>query len=690
MKLFLAIFLVVLIEKGSSECSCKTNASECVVSSKMSLKGRIQAIKDVNSTELLETVIVVYVVGLENVNGQKYDLLQNESSLTIDWLPMNHDVIEPSRAPPKLKSVQMVDVGNSTLAIVVELLFDVLNMKLRSTYEIRINSVYDKECGRMVPLTSKASLNVTFACERILNADCKNAVKIDHHPVCNLMRNYHTKVVETGDLREVDVLVSVERQRQKKIKYFAVHYGQCEHEDEVEQGCILDLQKSQTSRFCVTNKSNCPHDRSYNVTISPFIEGRYGIQVCGVIDKRFEYPPIVGGVSKIVADQLYLSSTAMSMSVVASSADSLTRTLFGYAVVIAMLILILLLLLIYKCAMGKIVCCRRQKKSDIFTMDETSVILFEDKVLGKGRFGTVYLGQLSSDWHGPVILDELQRVAVKSSRNVDKQQRQVFFDEMEGAKYVGRHSRFIAFIGTIPTQKGLLHVMEYCSNGNLLDYLTCRRNYMLQLQQRGINLNGSLTDLEDVEFDDVVSTQDLHRIASQICCGMMYLSSKGIVHNALSGRHVLITSDHSAKIADFGFISTPNTKTNWSYGVVLWELFTLGGSPYCKIPDEGIRSLIEKGYRLQKPENCLLTIYQLMRECWYDSPTERPTFSLIAARLSQLVTSEPPEAFKFLSISTSCDYYSDEPIRRESVADAVAADSTELISESARLLGFRR
>ena len=66
-------------------------------------------------------------------------LFQNESSLSIDWLPMSHDVIESSRRPPKLKTVHVVDVGQETTAIVIELLFDLLNMKLRSTYELRVS-----------------------------------------------------------------------------------------------------------------------------------------------------------------------------------------------------------------------------------------------------------------------------------------------------------------------------------------------------------------------------------------------------------------------------------------------------------------------------------------------------------------------------------------------------------------------
>ncbi|CAI2352764.1 unnamed protein product [Caenorhabditis sp. 36 PRJEB53466] len=705
-------------------CNC---SSKCVRRSSMALKGRIQQENSENPAiePKLALVAVVYVEGIEYEEG-RYDVLKNESSLSIDWLPMSHDVVESSRRPPTLKNVHWVDVGQETSAIVIELLFDLLNMKLRSTYEIRVSSIYDAKCDRMLDLTSHAALNVTFACERIIGTDCRDAIKIDHHPVCNLMRNYHTRVVEhENHVDQVDVLISIEKNdhRLKKMRYFVAYHGECEGGMVTKNGeCVVDLQTSTISRFCVPNRANCTkYNRKFSVTIDDYnVATRYGVQICGVLDHRFESPPIVGGISKIAADALTVSRTSASLSV-APAADSLLRTLIGYAFVLAFLLIILIIFVSYKCATGRW-CKGAGAQSDQFLMDESSLTLFEDRVIGKGRFGTVYIGQLSPDWHGTAVLDDQQRVAVKTNRYLDKTRKRDFFDEIEGAKEVGRHSRILSFIGTVVKNGNVLHVMEYCANGNLLDYLIMKRKYMVELQEKGIDLNESLPSLNEIDFDDVISLHDLYRISSQICTAMMYLGSKSIVHNALCARHVMITSDHNVKLADFGSISTPSTPNCtpienqhkwsslellrgetatqlsdvWSFGVVLWEIFTMGGRPYYNVPDIGIRGLVEKGFRLQKPEGCTIQVYQLMRESWLDNPADRPPFAQISQRISNFARQDPSTAPKnFITISTLCDYYLDDPTR-----DAVATsslprrqqthyDAAALISESERLLGYR-
>ena len=64
----------------------------------------------------------------------------------------------------------------------------------------------------------------------------------------------------------------------------------------------------------------------------------------------------------------------------------------------------------------------------------------------------------------------------------------------------------------------------------------------------------------------------------------------------------------------------------WSFGIVLWELFSLGKVPY---PGMGLNHLIRAlqcGYRMDKPEFTTNEIGQLMADCWQSFPNERPTF----------------------------------------------------------------
>ena len=73
----------------------------------------------------------------------------------------------------------------------------------------------------------------------------------------------------------------------------------------------------------------------------------------------------------------------------------------------------------------------------------------------------------------------------------------------------------------------------------------------------------------------------------------------------------------------------------WSFGVVLWEIFSLGQSPYPGIAFGGhFIQQLQSGYRMEKPEYATNEIGQLMSDCWGNDPKERPTFCQLEIRIS--------------------------------------------------------
>ena len=155
----------------------------------------------------------------------------------------------------------------------------------------------------------------------------------------------------------------------------------------------------------------------------------------------------------------------------------------------------------------------------------------------------------------------------------------------------------------------------------------------------------------------------------QVCKGMEYLHSMKCIHRDLAARNVLVSKDLIIKIADFGlardvhkndyyrkigdgclpvkwmapealFQRTYTTRSDvWSFGVLLWEIMTLGASPYPSVPNlEKLLQLLRIGHRMERPANCSLDVYMIMMECWSSEPTKRPPFSELVDDLDRLLT----------------------------------------------------
>ncbi|PNJ34800.1 FGFR1 isoform 25 [Pongo abelii] len=296
------------------------------------------------------------------------------------------------------------------------------------------------------------------------------------------------------------------------------------------------------------------------------------------------------------------------------------------------------------------------------------------KPLGEGCFGQVVLAEaVGLDKDKP---NRVTKVAVKMLKS-DATEKDLsdLISEMEMMKMIGKHKNIINLLGAC-TQDGPLYVIvEYASKGNLREYLQARRPPGLEYCY-----NPSHNPEEQLSSKDLVSC------AYQVARGMEYLASKKCIHRDLAARNVLVTEDNVMKIADFGLardihhIDYYKKTTNgrlpvkwmapealfdriythqsdvWSFGVLLWEIFTLGGSPYPGVPVEELFKLLKEGHRMDKPSNCTNELYMMMRDCWHAVPSQRPTFKQLVEDLDRIVALTSNQ--EYLDLSMPLDQYS--------------------------------
>ncbi|CAH0768790.1 unnamed protein product [Bemisia tabaci] len=274
-------------------------------------------------------------------------------------------------------------------------------------------------------------------------------------------------------------------------------------------------------------------------------------------------------------------------------------------------------------------------------------------ILGEGCFGQV--------WKCEAINIDGQKapqvVAVKTLReNAGERERSDLLQELEVMKMLDPHPNVVRLLGCCTEKDPIFLIMEYVACGKLQSFLRNSR-----AQRCYDNMHGP---------SDTLTSRDLTSFCYQVARGMQFLSSKGIIHRDLAARNVLVAEDHTCKVADFGFARDVITshvyerksegrlpirwmapeslydnifsvKSDiWSFGVLVWEIVTLGSTPYPGLAAAEVMKRVRDGYRLDKPEHCRRELYNIMYYCWDKDPKERPNFSELVDLLEQLLLSE--------------------------------------------------
>lgn len=248
-------------------------------------------------------------------------------------------------------------------------------------------------------------------------------------------------------------------------------------------------------------------------------------------------------------------------------------------------------------------------------------------MLGEGAFGSVQKALFDDRVHSgsPPYL-----VAVKTLKgNASNENKEALLNEAVLMAQVS-HEHLVCLVGVVTVDDPKLIIEQYCEHGSLDKYLQEHR--------------GSITHHDRI-------TMVVH-----ITSGMAYLEGKHLLHRDLAARNVLIDSALTYKVADFGLARVMEDKDYyrmsggnipvrwtalevilykrctsksdvWSFGVLLYEIWTHGMKPYGDWNNATVVDELERGFRLAIPLGCPETVYTVMKKCWDVEPLNRPTFA---------------------------------------------------------------
>ncbi|XP_051902384.1 macrophage colony-stimulating factor 1 receptor 2 [Hippocampus zosterae] len=305
-------------------------------------------------------------------------------------------------------------------------------------------------------------------------------------------------------------------------------------------------------------------------------------------------------------------------------------------------------------------------------------------VLGSGAFGKV----VEATAYGLGSQDET-RVAVKMLKpSAHSEEREALMSELKILSHLGYHDNIVNLLGACTRGGPMLMITEYCFHGDLLNFLRVHaRHFATEPPERDANYSNvrlrsdsgisccsqyqemqSMLSHSGVEQSAYLCVSDLMRFSYQVAQGLDFLSTRNCIHRDVAARNVLLTDRRVAKICDFGlardirnddsYIVQGNARLPvkwmspesifqcvytvqsdvWSYGVLLWEIFSLGKSPYPNIAvDTKFYKMIKDGCHMDRPDFAPPQIYRLMTSCWSLEPTERPTFKMIGRLMERLL-----------------------------------------------------
>ncbi|XP_076175928.1 uncharacterized protein LOC143151059 isoform X1 [Ptiloglossa arizonensis] len=260
----------------------------------------------------------------------------------------------------------------------------------------------------------------------------------------------------------------------------------------------------------------------------------------------------------------------------------------------------------------------QELRNKVWTIPQ-NVLTINDTIIRRGRFGTVYTGTVEKDDKSCTVA--VHSIADRSLKTSDKRN---MLRELDICIKASPMKYLADLVGTCETRDTLYVVLE------------------LPLQTLKSRLLAARSG-------NIFPVNQILPIGSMIASALQHLENCKIVHDYLCARSVGLCNDWTPKLMGHGIAKYAledikytrwtsiecfgNKKKHlpavvWTFGVLLWEMLSMGGTPYSNFTLESeVEEAVERGVRLPQLLDIPDPLYEVMSSCWHVESQERPTFS---------------------------------------------------------------